>query len=153
VEAASRSRRVIVTRTRSGVLPSGLPLPQIASCNLDVAVIGQLPPPKFALSDQSEPGPVEVVSFETASGCGCLRKESLEHTSGNPGLLLHIHIRRRQCELDHGALGFHRASGGKRKNMTSSEGSGIVLPKITQMRRGVECSLCGSGPPSQSAMP
>jgi hypothetical protein len=46
---------------------SGFPLSQIATSELDIAVVGQLPPPKFALSDKFEPGAVKMAGFEAAS--------------------------------------------------------------------------------------
>jgi hypothetical protein len=61
VEEDCRWSRFIVT-TRSGVLHVGpLPLPQVAASDLDIAVIGQLPPPKLALGDQFEPGSVKMI--------------------------------------------------------------------------------------------
>jgi hypothetical protein len=61
----------------------GLPLPQIAAGDFDIAVIGQLPPPKFPLGDQFEPGSVKVVGFKAAFRGGGLWKQRLEHTSGH----------------------------------------------------------------------
>src|SRR5205823_8966045 len=37
------------------------PFPQIATGDLDIAVVGQLPPPNLSLGDQFEPGPVKVI--------------------------------------------------------------------------------------------
>jgi hypothetical protein len=41
-------------------------LPQIATGDLDIAVVGQLPLPKFPLSDKFEPGAVKMAGFEAA---------------------------------------------------------------------------------------
>jgi len=59
------------------------PLPQIASGDLDINVIGQLPPPKFSLRDQFEPCPLKVIGFEAAFRRRGLWKQSLEDAPGN----------------------------------------------------------------------
>jgi hypothetical protein len=59
------------------------PFPQIATGDLDIAVVGQLPPPKFPLGDQFEPGPVKVVGFEAALRRRSLRKQGLEYAPRN----------------------------------------------------------------------
>jgi hypothetical protein len=59
------------------------PFPQIAPGDLDIAVLGQLPPPKFALSDEFKPGSVEMVGFEAAFGRESLREQDLKHAPGN----------------------------------------------------------------------
>jgi hypothetical protein len=41
-------------------------LPQIASSDLDIAVVGQPPPPNLPLGDNFEPGPVKMLRFEAA---------------------------------------------------------------------------------------
>jgi hypothetical protein len=62
---------------------SDLALPQIASGNLDIAVVGQLPPSKFALGDEFEPGPVKVIGFQAPLGCWGLIEQGLEHAPGD----------------------------------------------------------------------
>jgi hypothetical protein len=93
-----------------------VPPPEIATGDLDIAVVGQLSPPKFALGDQFEPGATQVVGFKAPFGCGPLSESSGWNT------------RRETCTMSSYSptpipnstafrLGFHRASGGKRKNM------------------------------------
>jgi hypothetical protein len=60
-----------------------LPFPQIATGDLDVAVVGQLPPPNVPFSDEFEPSPVKVIGFEAAFRRGRLTKQDLEDASGN----------------------------------------------------------------------
>jgi hypothetical protein len=48
------------------------PFPQIATRDLDIAVVGQLPSPKFPLGDKFETGSVKMVGFEATFGCGSL---------------------------------------------------------------------------------
>jgi hypothetical protein len=50
------------------------PFPQIATGDLDIAVISQLPPPKFALDNEFKPGPMKIVGFDAPLGCGGLGK-------------------------------------------------------------------------------
>ena len=45
---------------------SDLALPQIASGNLDIAVVGQLEATHLSPEDEFEPGPVVVIGFEGA---------------------------------------------------------------------------------------
>src|SRR5438270_14022420 len=58
-------------------------LTQVAARDLDVGVRGQLPAAELALGDQFEPGPLQMVCFETALRRGCLRKQGLENAPGN----------------------------------------------------------------------
>jgi hypothetical protein len=44
------------------------PFPQIATGDLDIPVVGQLPAANLPLGDEFEPGPVQVVGFEAAFG-------------------------------------------------------------------------------------
>jgi len=44
------------------------PFPQIATGDLDVPIVGQLPAANLPLGDEFEPGPVQVVGFEAAFG-------------------------------------------------------------------------------------
>jgi hypothetical protein len=61
-----------------------LPFPQIATGDLDVAVVGQLPPPNLPLSYEFEPSPVKMVGFEAAFRHRGLWKQDLENASGHP---------------------------------------------------------------------
>jgi hypothetical protein len=69
---------------RSGVLPVGLPFPQVASGDLDVSIVGQQPPPNLSFGNEFEPRPVKVVGFDAAFRCGSHTKQDLEHAPGNP---------------------------------------------------------------------
>ena len=40
------------------------PFPQIATGDLDVPIVGQLPAANLPFGDEFEPGPVEVIGFE-----------------------------------------------------------------------------------------
>jgi hypothetical protein len=42
------------------------PLPQIATGDLDIPVVGQLPAANLPFGDEFEPGPVKVIGFEAA---------------------------------------------------------------------------------------
>ena len=96
---------------QSGVLLVGLPLPHIATSDLDVAIVGQLPPSNLPLCDEFEAGPVKVVGFEASFGRGGLRKQDLEYASRNAhDSLILAHT---DAELDDGALGI--PSGVRRK--------------------------------------
>jgi hypothetical protein len=59
------------------------PFAEIATGDLDVPIVGQLPAANFPLSDEFEPGSVQVVSFEAPFGRGGLWKQDLEHAPGN----------------------------------------------------------------------
>ena len=61
------------------------PFSQIATGDLDIPIVGQLPAAKFPLSDEFEPGPVKVVGF----------------APGNADALMLVHA---DAELDDGAL-------------------------------------------------
>src|SRR5438105_4062519 len=58
-------------------------LTQVTARDLDVGVLGQLPAAELALGDQFEPGPLQMVRFETALRSGCLGKQALENAPGN----------------------------------------------------------------------
>jgi hypothetical protein len=45
---------------------SGFAFAQISARDFEVAVVGQLPPPKLPFSDQFETGSVKMVGFEAA---------------------------------------------------------------------------------------
>src|SRR5215469_12699620 len=81
----------------------GCSLPQIATGDLDIAIVGQLPPSNLPLCDEFESGPVKMVGFEASFGRGGLRKQDLENAPGNAHhtlILAHPDV-----ELDDGALG------------------------------------------------
>jgi hypothetical protein len=48
------------------------PVPQIATGDLDVPIVGQLPAANFPLGDEFEPGPMKMVGFEAAFSRGGL---------------------------------------------------------------------------------
>jgi hypothetical protein len=52
---------------------------QIPSADLDVPVLGQLPPTQFPLGYAIELGPMEVVGFDAPLGGGPFREQALEH--------------------------------------------------------------------------
>jgi hypothetical protein len=57
---------------------------QIATGDLDIAVVSQLPPTNFPFGDQFEPCPVEVVCLEAAfRRWGLGEQQHLENASGN----------------------------------------------------------------------
>jgi hypothetical protein len=91
------------------------PFPQIATGDLDIPIIGQLPAANLPFGDEFEPGPVKVVGFEAPLRREGLRNQDLEDAPGNAHHSLIFADT--NAELDHRASGFHRASGGKRKNM------------------------------------
>ena len=41
----------------------GFPFPQVATGDLDISIVGQLPAANLPLGDEFEPGPVQVVGF------------------------------------------------------------------------------------------
>jgi hypothetical protein len=62
-------------------LPS--PVSQIATGDLDIAVVGQLPSTNLPFGDQLEPRPVKVVSFEAAFRRRSLWRQDLENAPGH----------------------------------------------------------------------
>ena len=46
--------------------------PKIATGDLDIPIVGQLPSPNLSLGNEFEPGPVKVVGFEETCRCGGL---------------------------------------------------------------------------------
>ncbi len=80
-----------------------LTFPQISPGDLDITVVGQLPTPNLPLTDQFEPGPVKVVSFEAAFGHRGLWKQDLEDAPGNAHHTLIFADA--DAKLDGGALG------------------------------------------------
>jgi hypothetical protein len=87
------------------------PFSKIATGDLDIAVVGQLPPPKFALSDQFEPGSVEMVGFEAAFRRWGLWKQGLEYAPRNAHHALILTDA--YAELDGGTLGVPPSIGRK----------------------------------------
>lgn len=88
-------------------------LPQIATGDLDITVVGQLPTPNLPFGDQFEPRPVEVLRFEAALRRRSLWKQDLENASG------HAHhtliFADAYTELDDGSLGVPVSIGWKAK--------------------------------------
>jgi hypothetical protein len=111
------------------------PFPQIATGDLDIAVVGQLPPPKFPLRDEFEPGSVKVVRFEAAFRRGGLWKQGLEHApryANDAFILAHA-----DAELDNGAL---RIPPGVGRKAEEHGPLGVLLmfcTNISQMRQSV----------------
>ena len=60
------------------------PFPQIATGDLDIPIVRQLPAANLPLSDEFEPGPVEVIGFEAPFKRAGFRKQDLEDAPGNP---------------------------------------------------------------------
>jgi hypothetical protein len=50
------------------------PLPQIATGDLDISIVGQLPAANLPFGDEFEPSPVQMVGFEAAFRSGGLWK-------------------------------------------------------------------------------
>ena len=48
----------------------GFPLPQVASGDLDIAIVSQLPTPDLPLHDEFEPSSMEVIGFDAPFRCG-----------------------------------------------------------------------------------
>jgi hypothetical protein len=61
----------------------GFPFAQVATGNLDIAVIGQLPTTDFPFGDELKLGPMEMVGFEASFRRWCLGQQNLENASGN----------------------------------------------------------------------
>jgi hypothetical protein len=59
------------------------PIPQIATGDLDIAVVSQLPSTNLPFGNQFEPRPVKVVRFEAAFRRRSLWKQDLENASGH----------------------------------------------------------------------
>ena len=125
---------------QSDVLLVGCSLPHIATSDLDVAIVGQLPPSNLPLCDEFEPGAVKVVGFEASFGRRGLWKQDLENAPGNAHhTLIFAHL---DAELDDEPLGIPLASGGKRKNMAL--GCSTNVPSnVSQMPRGLESVAIG----------
>jgi hypothetical protein len=56
-----------------GMRPA-FPFPQVTTGDLNIAIVGQLPPTKFALSDAFEASATKTVGSEAAFRCGFLWK-------------------------------------------------------------------------------
>src|SRR5436309_14358256 len=89
------------------------PVPQIATGDLDIAVVGQLPSTNLLLGDQFEPRPVKVVRFEAAFRRRTLWKQDLENASGHAHHTLIFAAA--YTELDDGSLGVPAGIGRKAK--------------------------------------
>ena len=60
------------------------PFPQIATADLDIPILGQFAATHLSFGVEFKPGPIKVIAFEAACGCGGLRKQHLENAPGNP---------------------------------------------------------------------
>src|SRR5438270_8858324 len=91
------------------------PVPQIATADLDIAVVGQLPSTNLPFGDQFEPRPVKVVRFEAAFRRRSLWKQDLENA---PGHAHHTLIfADAYTELDDGSLRIPASIGRNAKDM------------------------------------
>jgi hypothetical protein len=63
---------------------------QIATGDLNITFVGQLPPPNLPLGDEFEPGPMKVVGLDAAFRCGSLTNQDLENARGKRGPRPHI---------------------------------------------------------------
>src|SRR6266851_2096954 len=96
---AARSRRGTATASRSASGGKIMPLmrelaaprikpfftlAQIASADLNIAVLGQLPTPDLPLGNQFEPCSLQMVRFQAPLRRRRLVKQGLEHPAGNP---------------------------------------------------------------------
>jgi hypothetical protein len=59
------------------------PFAQIATGDLNIAVVGQLPLSNLPLGDEFEPGSIKMVGFKAPFRRGGLRNQDLEDTPGN----------------------------------------------------------------------
>jgi hypothetical protein len=103
------------------------------SGDLDIAVFGQLAATNLPFRDKFEPGPVKMIGFEASFRRRGLWKKDLEHAPGNPHHALMVADP--DAELDGVPSGFHRTSGGKRKNMYLMECSASVLSEVPPIHR------------------
>jgi hypothetical protein len=90
-------------------------LPEVPSTNLDIPIIGQLAPAKFALGDALEPGALEIISLDAPLGGGPLREQPLEHAPRHPDHA--VVLANLDLELHGLPLGIPRAFSGKVKNI------------------------------------
>jgi hypothetical protein len=92
----------LATANWSCVSRQGFSFPKIASGNLDIPIVGQLPAANLPLGNEFEPGLVKVVGFEAPFRRGGLWKQDLEHAPGNTHHALIFTDA--DAELDDGAL-------------------------------------------------
>jgi hypothetical protein len=57
---------------------------QIAACDLDVPILGQLTPAQFSFGHSLEARSLQVVRFDTTLGRGGIGQQALEHTPKYP---------------------------------------------------------------------
>jgi hypothetical protein len=72
------------TRLKKIWLRGGLPLPQIATGDLDIASSVSSRRRKFPISDQFEPGPVNMIGFDAPFRCWGVWDQDLKDALGNP---------------------------------------------------------------------
>jgi hypothetical protein len=127
---------------------SGFAFAQVATGDLDIAVIGQLPTANLPLGDQFEPGSVKTVGFKAAFGRGGLWKQDLEKAPGNPHyafILAHP-----DAELDGVPVGVPPGVRRKAEEHEPLGRSANVHTDMPRTHRGVEpteagqCSRCRS---------
>src|SRR6478735_8224717 len=78
------------------------PFPQIATGDLDIPIVGQLPATNLPLGDEFEPSPMKMVGFEAAFGREGFQQQDLEDAPGNAHDSLILADA--DAELDHRAL-------------------------------------------------
>src|SRR6266849_585706 len=82
---------------------SEVALSQVATADLDVAVLSQPPPPHLPLGDQFEAGSMQIVGFQATLRRCAFREQTLEYASWNPNHALIVADA--DAELDHGPFG------------------------------------------------
>ena len=107
------------------------PFPQIATGDLDITVVGQLPAAKFPLRDEFEPGPVKVIGFDTPFRCGDLSKQELEDAPGDAHRA--FILADADAELDGVPVGVPPGIGRKSEEHGPPRCSANVLTKIPRM--------------------
>src|SRR6516225_9293003 len=96
----------------------GLHLAQVSPADLDVPVLGQLPPAQLPLSDALKPGPLEIISLDAPLGSGPLgssRWNTRRGTRTTPRYSPTSTPNSAACRS-----AFQRASSGKVKNIVGS---------------------------------
>src|SRR6266540_992823 len=100
-------------------------LAQIATLDLDIGIVSQLPAANLPFGDQLEAGPIQVVGFEAAPRRRALVEQSLEHAPGNPNDALILADA--YAELDHGRVGVPAGVRGKTKEHAGTSGGRVPV--------------------------
>jgi hypothetical protein len=87
----------------------GFPLPQVATADLDISIVGQPPAANLPLGNEFERGPVQVETFKAPFRRWGVRKQDLEDAPGNTHHTLII-FSDPYTEPDDGALGLALAN-------------------------------------------